>query len=161
MSLLIKKILLLAYPFFQRWMPYDVFAYLAVGALNTAVNILMFVLLYEWILPQAGWAVLHLTIPAYTLALIIAFFTTLPSGFWLSKTFAFSDTKSQKPAEKSQFIKYCLVVAQGLGSDYLLLIALIHLLGFPPSLAKILSTGMVLSVNFLLQKYFTFRELAN
>ncbi|MDN3205623.1 hypothetical protein [Algoriphagus sediminis] len=41
----IEAFLQLFYPIFKKWLAYDVYAYLAVGALNTALNILLFAVL--------------------------------------------------------------------------------------------------------------------
>ena len=160
MNLLVKGIeafLRFFYPIFKKWMNYQVYAYLAVGAINTALNIFIFAALYEWVLPKAGYDIQGYNVASYTVALIIAFFATIPTGFWLSKNFAFkTETKTKKTG--FQFFKYFLVVGQGLGSDYLLLKAQVVLLEMEPTLAKIISTVVVLTVNFLLQKYFTFKK---
>ncbi len=145
------------YPLFRRWLPYQVYAYLAVGAANTALNIVLFVLFYQFILPQPGMYFQGYLVASYTIALFIAFLLTIVSGFWLSKNFAFKDSGNDSDVAKKQLGKYFIVVAQGLGSDYLILKALIVFTGMYPTLAKIVSTTIVLTLNFLLQKYFTFR----
>ncbi|WP_339876627.1 GtrA family protein [uncultured Algoriphagus sp.] len=154
----IEGFLKLLYPLFKKWLPYEVYAYLAVGAINTALNIILFALLYEFILPREGFNIQGFNIASYTIALLIAFFVTIPTGFWLSKNFAFKDATSGTKRTTNQLFKYILVVGQGLGSDYLILKALILFLSMQPTIAKIFSTVIVLTVNFLLQKYFTFRK---
>ena len=161
MNLLVKAIdgfLHLFYPIFKKWMNYQVYAYLAVGAINTALNIFIFAALYEWVLPKAGYDIQGYNVASYTVALIIAFFATIPTGFWLSKNFAFKTETTSKKKTGFQFFKYFLVVGQGLGSDYLLLKAQVVLFDIEPTVAKIISTVVVLTVNFLLQKYFTFKK---
>ena len=154
----IEGFLRLLYPLFKKWLPYEVYAYLAVGAINTALNIILFAVLYEIILPKQGFSIQGFNIASYTIALLIAFFVTIPTGFWLSKNFAFKDAASGTKRTTNQLFKYILVVGQGLGSDYLILKALILFLSMQPTIAKIFSTVIVLTVNFLLQKYFTFRK---
>ncbi|MFC5624362.1 GtrA family protein [Algoriphagus winogradskyi] len=158
LSRAIEAFLQLFYPLFRKWLAYDVYAYLAVGAINTALNILLFAVLYEFILPKEGWVILDYSIASYTLALLIAFFVTIPTGFWLSKNFAFKSAPSGGKKTTKQLFKYILVVGQGLGSDYLILKGLIVFFEMEPTLAKIFSTVIVLTVNFLLQKYFTFKN---
>lgn len=146
------------YRIFKKWLPYDVYAYLAVGGLNTALNILIFAVFYEWILPKQGIWILNFTIQSYSIALLLAFFATIPTGFWLSKNFAFKQAEEPLKKTPKQLFKYLLVVGQGLGSDYLILKSLVLFLEMEPTLAKLISTGIVLTVNFLLQKYFTFKK---
>lgn len=146
------------YRIFKKWLPYDVYAYLAVGGLNTALNILIFAVFYEWILPKQGIWILDFTIQSYSIALLLAFFATIPTGFWLSKNFAFKQAEEPLKKTPKQLFKYLLVVGQGLGSDYLILKSLVLFLEMEPTLAKLISTGIVLTVNFLLQKYFTFKK---
>lgn len=146
------------YRIFKKWVPYDVYAYLAVGGLNTALNILIFAVFYEWILPKQGIWILDFTIQSYSIALLLAFFATIPTGFWLSKNFAFKQAEEPLKKTPKQLFKYLLVVGQGLGSDYLILKSLVLFLEMEPTLAKLISTGIVLTVNFLLQKYFTFKK---
>lgn len=146
------------YRIFKKWLPYDVYAYLAVGGLNTALNILIFAVFYEWILPKQGIWILDFTIQSYSIALLLAFFATIPTGFWLSKNFAFKQAEEPLKKTPKQLFKYLFVVGQGLGSDYLILKSLVLFLEMEPTLAKLISTGIVLTVNFLLQKYFTFKK---
>jgi putative flippase GtrA len=154
----ITHLLKLLYPVFKKWLPYQVFAYLAIGALNTLLNIVLFAVFYQIILPEPGITVNNYLVASYTIALMIAFVLTVPTGFWLSKNFAFIDAANNVKENKKQFGKYFLVVLQGLGSDYLIMKTLIVFLGIYPTVAKVISTVIVLTLNFLLQKYFTFKN---
>lgn len=138
-------------------MPFQVFAYLAVGAGNTLLNILLFVVVYQFILPQGDAFFFGLPLASYTIALLVAFLVTVPTGFWLSKNFAFTEAVNNKKANLNQLGRYFLVVIQGLVSDFLLMKLLIVTGDINPNLAKVMSTVIVLTVNFLLQKYFTFK----
>ncbi len=152
---LIQQFLQLFYTPFSKWLPFEIYAYLAVGAANTLLNILLFTLFYEVILPKQTFDFTLFAIESYTLSLLIAFVLTLPTGFWLSKTFAFLNAQSSQTAW--QFSKYFLVVLQGLLSDYLVFKLCIVFLAMDPVGAKITSTFLVISINYLLQKYFTFK----
>lgn len=145
------------YPLFRKWMSFQVYAYLAVGAANTLLNILLFIVFYQFVLPQGEIEVLGFGLASYTIALVLAFILTVPTGFWLSKYFAFTDAEDNRKENTKQLGKYFLVVLQGLGSDYLLLKGLIVFTGMLPTAAKIVSTVIVVTVNYLLQKYFTFK----
>ena len=151
----ISNALTFFYPIVKKWIPFEVYAYLAVGAANTVLNILLFTLFFKVILQETMYTISSFTFESYTIALIIAFVITVPTGFWLSKKFAF--TKASKQQTSKQLGKYFIVVLQGLVSDYLLFKGLIVFLHMAPVVAKVLSTVTVLTVNYLLQKYFTFK----
>jgi putative flippase GtrA len=146
------------YPLFQRFLPYQVYAYLVVGGINTALNIFLYIICYLLLLPKEGVVFNGFVFESYTISLVIAFVITVPTGYWLAKEFAFTHSKNNDPATAKQAMKYVLVVLQGLGSDYLLLKGLIVIAGMNPTPAKIVSTITILTMNYLLQKYFTFRE---
>lgn len=153
----IGLLLNLFYPLFKKVLPYQLYAYLAVGAANTALNIVLFAIFYQLVLPDTDLLLGSFSIASYTISLILAFLITVPTGFWLAKYFAFNQADTANSKSKEQLVKYFLVVLQGLVCDYLILKALIVLLNMQPTIAKIVSTCIVLTFNYLLQKYFTFR----
>ena len=154
----IEFLLRLFHPLFKKILPYPVYSYLVCGAANTVLNIALFAFFYQVILPLPGLYAGKWLIPSYTISLVIAFVITVPTGFWLNKQFAFKqENKSPKIARK-QLLKYFLVVSQGLLSDYLIMLALIKWAGVYPTIAKIISTIVTLTINFLLQKHFTFKK---
>lgn len=157
MKSLIQWILDLLYPIFKKFLPYQVYAYLGVGAINTVLNIAIFVICYQFLIPNSGFSINNFIIASYTISLLIAFITTVPTGFWLAKHFAFNQNQEKQEKGTKQLFKYFLVVLQGLGSDYLILKALIVFLNFQPPVAKVISTVVVLTFNYVLQKYFTFK----
>lgn len=146
----------LFYRLFKKFIPYQLYAYLAVGALNTALNILIFAISYHFILPKDGVSIAGTHFESYTISLVIAFLITVPTGFWLARTFAFEAGVTEKTDGSKKLIKYFLVVLQGLGTDYLIMKTLIVVFRIEPTIAKIISTIITLSINYALQKYFTF-----
>lgn len=157
MKKVIQWVLDLIFPIFKRFLPYQVYAYLAVGAINTILNIVLFAVLFQFVLPQSGVVIAGFLVASYTISLLVAFMVTVPTGFWLTKYFAFrrEDQNSQKSGR--QLYRYFLVVLQGLGTDYLIMKGLIIFVGLYPTIAKIISTVLVLTLNYLLQKHFTFK----
>jgi len=161
MNTLIQKPILwvldLVYPIFKKILPYPIYSYLAVGAMNTALNIILFALFYQFILPKQGLFIGSINLASTTLALVISFILTVPTGFWLNRNFAFAEAKKDTNQSATQSIKYFLVVLQGLFSDWSILTGLVLYLGIYPTVAKVLSTMIVLTLNYLLQKHFTFK----
>lgn len=84
--MLLKSLISSVINFFHRGklklIPPNVFAYLFVGAGNTALNIVLFAILF-----------FSLEGIKYNLeiAIVLAFITTSITGFWLNKNFAFPD----------------------------------------------------------------------
>jgi putative flippase GtrA len=158
---MLKKVILqflqIFYPLFKKLMPYQLYAYLAVGAINTVLNIALFAFFYQLVLPKEGCMLMGNNIASYTISLLMAFAITVPTGYWLAKHFAFNDQKVVDDASAKQLGKYFLVVLQGLLSDYLIMKGLIVFCKLEPTVAKIISTVIVLTFNYLLQKYFTFK----
>jgi putative flippase GtrA len=150
----IRATLYFFFPSFRNILSFEVYAYLAVGAANTVLNISVFALFCQFVFPESGIVINYYFIASYTASLIIAFLITVPTGFWLSKHFAFAN-KSGNAGK--QLWKYFVIVLIGLFSDYLILRCLVISFNIQPTIAKIISTVVVLTANYFLQKYFTFR----
>ena len=148
----ILQSLKLFYPLVKKLMPFQVYAYLAVGAANTVFNIGLFSALY---------LALSKTIFAVEIATVVSFLITVLTGFWLSKNFAFTSAADGKKETQKQFGKYFLVSFQGQFSDYLITKGLIIFLELNPVVAYFISTFIMLIINYFLQKYFTFRSIKN
>lgn len=155
---IISYFLHLFYPLFKKVLPYQVYAYLSVGAANTLFNIGMFTVSYLLIAHSNGFLILGFDCKnlAVELATVISFLLSVFSGFWLSKNFAFTDASNEKNEKTKQFGKYFLVALQGQFSDYLITKGLIILLFIDPTIAYIISTIIMLILNYFLQKYYTF-----
>lgn len=145
----ILQLLNIFYPLVKKFMPFQVYAYLAVGAANTVFNIGLFILCYR------AFAAAAL---AFEAATVISFVITVITGFWLHKNFAFSDSGNKRKDLLQQFGKYGLVALQGQLSAYLLTKGMIVLLKMNASLAYIFTAVIMLTLNYFLQKYFTFRK---
>lgn len=155
----VRYCLNLVYPAFRKLMPFQVFAYLSVGAANTAWNIALFAGFYWSIVQSSGLFLgsFDLRNLAVEIATILSFGLSVLTGFWLSKNFAFTDASNEKKENAKQFGKYLLVSLQGQFSDYLITKALIVFLLMHPTFAYLLSTVIMLVLNFFLQKYYTFK----
>ena len=155
----IQQLLKFFYPLVKKLMPFQVYAYLAVGAANTIFNIALFAVCYWLIAGATGIAIagLQINILAVEIATIISFLITVATGFWLSKNFAFTNASNEKTEKAKQFGKYFLVSLQGQFSDYLITKGLIVLLLVDPVVAYFISTFIMLLINYFLQKYYTFK----
>jgi putative flippase GtrA len=145
----ILQLLNFFYPLVRKFMPFQVYAYLAVGAANTLLNIGLFILCYQ---------ALFATAIAVEMATVISFAITVITGFWLHKNFAFTDAGNDKKDVQQQFGKYALVALQGQLTAYLLTKGMIVLLKINASVAYVITAVIMLTLNYFLQKYFTFRS---
>ena len=156
MKQFIHRVLLFFYPLMIKWIPFQVFSYLSVGAANTIFNIGLFILCFHTL---ALWNHIFIQKVALELATIISFVVTAITGFWLNKNFAFREASNERNEQIKQFGKYTFVSLQGQFSDYLITKGLVLFLFFHPSIAYCISTIIMLILNYFLQKYFTFRKL--
>jgi putative flippase GtrA len=156
----IRQFLKLFYPIVDRFMSFQVYAYLAVGAANTLFNIGLFAGLYWYISNSPGFYVLGYDIQflAVEIATVVSFLLSVFTGFWLNKNFAFTDASNEKKEKAKQFGKYFLVALQGQFSDYLLTKGQIVLLKTNPTVAYLISTVIMLIITYFLQKYYTFKK---
>lgn len=145
----ILQLLNFFYPLMKKFIPFQMYAYLAVGAANTLLNIGLFILCY-----QAFVA----TSLAVETATVFSFVITVITGFWLHKNFVFTDAGNDKKDIQQQFGKYALVALQGQLSAYLLTKGMIVLLKMNASAAYVITAVIMLTLNYFLQKYFTFRN---
>lgn len=148
-----KSILLLlniGYVFLKRLLPYQVYAYLFVGALNTVLNVLLFMLCYQLFVNHSM---------AVEISTMIALLVTILTGFWLQKNFVFGTQQEEKKHGSKQLIRYSLVALNGQITAYILTKTMILVLYLNASLAYILTTIFMLALNYFLQKYFTFKKI--
>lgn len=145
----ILQLLNIFYPLVKKILPFQIYAYLVVGAANTLLNIGLFMLYYQ------AFSTTTLGLEAAT---GIAFIITVLTGFWLQKNFAFTDAGNEKKDVLKQFSKYAIVALQGQLSAYLLTKGMILFLMMNASSAYILTAIIMLTLNYFLQKYFTFKK---
>lgn len=150
---LIRQLLKYFYPLFSKWLPYQVYAYLAVGAANTIFNIGLFAIVYNGTKNSSSLSVEIATVISFTISAI--------SGFWLNKHFAFTQADNDKRATGKQFTKYVLVAVQGQISAYLLTKGMVSFLLMDASVAYLLTAIIMLTINYFLQKHFTFRKTSS
>lgn len=145
----VRLLLNLGYPFFRRILSYQVYTYLTVGTINTALNIILFMLCHKFLITY------RLAVETST---VIALIITIFSGYWLQKNLVFITHIKEEEQSKNQLLKYSLVALQGQFSAYLLIKAMIILLHIHATTAYFVTTIIMLVINYFLQKYFTFRK---
>jgi len=140
------------YPIFSKVLPFSAYAYLATGAVNTFLNIGLFLLFFKISMFSVSTAFLSVEI-----ATVLSFLITVLSGFWMNKNFAFSEASRASKQVQKQFKRYFLVAFQGQFSDYFITKGLILFIYIRPEFAYFMSTIIMLIINYFLQKYYTFK----
>lgn len=138
-------------------MPLQTFRYAACGGGNTAFNILLYFIAYNFVLDKA---VLHLgpiAISAHIAAFLMAFVITFPIGFYLSMYVVFTGSHLRR---RTQLLRYFLVALGCIVLNYCLLKLFVDLLGWYPTPSMILTTLFVIVFSYLSQRHFSFQQKA-
>lgn len=136
-------------------MPLQTYRYAACGGGNTALNILIFFITYNFIFKKT---VLHLgpiAISAHIASFLVAFCITFPIGFYLSMYVVFQGSYLRR---RIQFIRYFLVALACIFLNYFFLKLFVDFLGWYPTPSLILTTVIVVAFSYLSQKHFSFKR---
>ena len=152
------KIIDFFYPPFQRWLSLHTFRYMASGGTTAATGIVVFYLTYNYLFHQKDVAlqIEHLPklITAETASLLVETPITFFVGFFLNKYLVFTQSNLKG---RIQLFRYGSVVA----TNFLLNLALIKIMvegfGFYGSVAKIITTFILIIFSYFSQKHFSFK----
>jgi len=139
---------------FKNHIPQETFRYAAVGGFNTALDIFLYFLFYNYILSKQivdfGFVAVSPHIAAFIFVFPITFFT----GFLLSKYITFTNSPIRG---RVQFFRYALAVSGSIILNYLLLKFFVEYLLIWPTISKILTTIFVVAYSYVIQRYYTFK----
>ncbi|NDC76669.1 MAG: GtrA family protein [Chitinophagia bacterium] len=142
------------YPPFRSFINPMAFRYAACGGSNTAFDIFLFYIAYNFIFRKALLHLPFLTISPHIAAFLLSFSVTFPIGFCLNRYIVFRDSVI---AGRVQLFRYSLTVSMSLVLNYIVLKFLVEWMGWYPTLAKIAATAISIVFSYLSQSYFTFR----
>lgn len=135
-------------------MPLQTFRYAACGGGNTALDIFIYFISYNFILNKQIVNLGIVAISPHIAAFIISFSVTFPIGFVLSKYVTFEQSNLRG---RVQLFRYMQIVASCILLNYVFLKFFVEMCGFFPTIAKILTTGIVVIFSYFMQKYYTFK----
>lgn len=135
-------------------MPELTFRYAACGGANTVLDIFVFFISFNYILHKEILHIGFLAFEPYTAAFLISFCVSFPTGFFLMRTIVFTDSPLQG---KVQLFRYFLLVIICIGLNYFFIKLFVEKFHIYPTIAKILTTILVVSFSYLTQKHFTFK----
>ncbi|MCZ4695080.1 GtrA family protein [Ancylomarina euxinus] len=151
---LIEKIILWFYPPFRKFMPEQTFKYAATGGANTALDIFLFFLFYNFVLNKELVDFGFIVISPHIAAFIMSFIITFPIGFILAKYISFPGSYLRK---RIQLLRYGLSVMGSLVLNYIFLKLFVESFGWYPTPSKMVTTLIVILFSYTVQKYFTFK----
>lgn len=154
MKQLILDILAYFHKPFAKMMPFQTFRYLVCGGGNTVMDILLYFISYNFILHKEMVHLPFYTISAPIAAFMMAFVITFPTGFLLNKYIVFSESNLRG---RVQLIRYFLLVGICIVFNLVFIKFFVEYCHFYPTIAKILTTVLVVCFSYITQKKFTFK----
>ena len=138
----------------RRFLPRQVYDYLACGTLNTCQDWVLYFLVYHFVVRKQVVDLHFVAFTPHIASLLIVTPITLAFGFTLSKyiTFRGSEVRTRRQA-----LRYALIYAVNFLLTYGSLKLLVETLGFYPTPSKMLTTLLTTLVSFTMQKYYSFR----
>jgi putative flippase GtrA len=142
------------YPPFNKVVPLQTFRYAACGGTNTMLDIVMYFVSYHYILHERYVNLRIITISPYILAFLMSFSISFPTGYLLNKNIVFPQSTLHG---RVQLFRYFLLVCICLGLNYIFIKLFVEQFHIYATVAKILTTIIVVSFSYLTQKNFTFK----
>jgi putative flippase GtrA len=142
------------YPPFSKLMPLQTFRYAVCGGTNTLLDIFMYFISYHFILHERNVNLGIVTISPYVLAFIMSFCISFPTGYFLNKNIVFPQSIL---LGRVQLFRYFLLVVICLALNYIFIKLFVEQFHLYATVAKILTTVIVVSFSYLTQKNFTFK----
>jgi putative flippase GtrA len=144
----------LFYPLFKKFLPLQTFRYGVCGGSNMLLDITLFFISYNFILHKHVLNLGFIAFEPYTAALWMAFCISFPTGFLLSKYIVFNTSQLRS---RVQLFRYIVIVAVNLTLNYVILKTLVEKVHLYPTVARVITTCIVVSFSYLSQKHYTFK----
>ena len=136
-------------------MPLQTYRYAACGGGNTAFNIFIFFIVYNFVFKNTILYLGPLAISAHIASFLVAFCITFPIGFYLSMYVVFQGSYLRR---RIQFIRYFAVALACIFLNYFFLKLFVDFFGWYPTPSLIVTTVIVITFSYLSQKHFSFRR---
>jgi len=152
--LLIIQVIDYFYTPFRKYIPLETFRYAATGGCNTVLDIFLYFFCYNFVLDKHVVNLQIVSISPHIAAFFIVFPVTFFTGFLLAKYITFTNSEIQG---RIQLIRYMISVSGSIFLNYVFLKILVEFGGLWPTLAKIITTCIVVVYSYFTQKFFTFK----
>lgn len=136
-------------------MPLQTFRYAVCGGGNTAFNLLIFFVSYNYLFKkEVVYLPFSLAMEPHIAAYVLSFLITFPSGFYLSMFVVFPESHLRR---RIQLFRYLLVVLGSLCLNYILLKTFVEVFHWYPTPSMVVNTILVVTFSYVSQRYFSFR----
>lgn len=142
------------YPPFRKVMPLQTFRYAVCGGSNTFLDIVIYFVSYNFILKKQILYTPLGAVSPYIAAFIMSFAISFPTGFYLNRHVVFPGSTLRG---RVQLWRYFVLVVICILLNYIFIKVFVEQFHIYPTIAKILTTVVVVSFSYLTQKKFTFR----
>ena len=139
---------------FRGIVPSETFRYAATGGFNTALDIFLYFFFYHYVLNKEIVDLGFVAISPHIAAFIIVFPITFTTGFLFAKYITFTNSPIQG---RIQLFRYGLTVGGSILLNYILLKFFVEYLLIWPTIAKIITTVIVVAYSYFVQRFFTFK----
>ncbi len=151
---LINGIISWVYTPFKSIIPKETFTYAITGGANTALDIFLYFICYNFVLNKQIVNMGFVSISPHIAAFLIVFPITFITGFLLAKYITFTSSPIKG---RTQLYRYMITVAGAIFLNYILLKVLVEYLYIWPTVSKMITTVIVVIYSYLMQRYFTFK----
>jgi len=139
---------------FRKYIPLETFRYAATGGFNTVLDTSLYFICYNFVLDKHIVDLHIVSISPHIAAFLIVFPITFLTGFLLAKYITFTNSEIRG---RIQLIRYMLSVSGSIFLNYVFLKVLVEFGGLWPTLAKLITTGIVVIYSYFIQKFYTFK----
>lgn len=136
-------------------MPLQTFRYAVCGGSNTLLDILIYFLSYNFLLGKENLDLGFYAFKPHIAAIFIAFLISFPTGFFLNKYIVFPGSALKG---RVQLFRYFVLVVVCIILNYVFIKLFVEGFGIYPTIAKIITTVIVVSFSYVTQKKFTFKQ---
>lgn len=146
------------YPPFSKVFNKQTFRYAACGGGNTLLDIFLYFISYHFILHKQVVETPFIAISPHIAAFMMAFAITFPVGFFLMRSVVFTESNLRG---RVQLMRYFSVVMVSLLLNYIFIKLMVEYFHFYPTIAKIITTAIVIVFSYFSQRKFSFGKKTN
>ena len=142
------------YPPFKRFMPLLTYRYAACGGANTLVGLLVYYVGYHFIFDHQVFQLGIFAFKPHVASLFLAGIISFILGFLFNKYVVFVESSIRG---RVQLFRYALAFLLNLFLNFLLLKFMVEVLTWDAFVSQLITTLFVISLSYVVQKYFTFK----
>ncbi len=152
---LIINILDWFYKPFRKIIPAETFRYVAMGGSNTFLDIFLYFICYNFILNKQVVDLGFVVMSAHIASFVFVFPITFTTGFLAAKYITFTNSMI---TGRVQLYRYAIIVVGAIILNYVFLKIFVEYFFIWPTLAKLLTTILVVTYSYLVQRNFVFKS---